>query len=336
MGYYERDQATGARTRIITAAEADWAVLNPSANWKALNVVGGESLNINIATYGSNVIRSDGAPVKPSRGTHAVGGGLPFELAPTGQAQLFRHLFGGTVVTTPLGGSPAKYSHVLTASNTLAPGFTAEKGFLEGLSAADYQAWFGCRVNGMNMALNVNQMVSGSFDILARHTVVGGSTSLCSPIVTPTDLTADSFTSVQATVYEGSSLVPLATANAWNFAFGRNLRAGNYVLGSNYVANLKPGRRSVSGSGTFLFDSRTLYNKAIDGTDTAIQIVVSNGVYSYTFDIPNVDFLPSNPAPTITSDGNIEISLGWTAAYAASIGAEIKCTIVSPEATIDT
>lgn len=333
MGYYERDQATGARTRIITAKEADWGVLNPSPNWKALNVVGGEGLDQNLAMYASNVIRSDRMRNKTVRGTQRPGGGIPFELAPTGQSQLFWHLLGGTVVTTALGGS--LYRHVITGATSLPQGFTAEKGFLD-LGTPQYIALMGCRVGGVSLQFNVDQMVSGNFDVLARQMKASSATSLCSPLVTPTDLAADPFTSVQATIYEGSSLVPLATASSLSLTINNSFRDTNFVLGSLYRANLKPGSRMTRGGGTFLFDDVTLYNKAIDGTDTAIQIVVSNGTHSFTFDIPNVDFLPNASTPKITDDGPLQITADWEAAKDAGIGSDVKLTIVSSEATIDT
>lgn len=327
MPTYEIDQATGARTRILMAKETLWGNVSTSANFKSLNVLAGETLDENTVVYGSNVIRSDRMRNKDVRGTQRPGGGLPFELAPKGVSQFLWHLLGGSVVTA--GSGP--YTHTIKGATSLPQGFSLEKGFLD-LATPEYFLFTGCRVNAMSLNFSVDQIVSGAFDILARA-VTGSATSAL--VSTAADLTYDPFTSVQVTLYEGSSLVPIGTAQSLALTITNNL-VDAFVLGSNFRANLKPGQRNTRFSGVFLFNNTDLYDKALDGTDTKLQITCSDGTYSVDFYMGNVDLLPSGSLPKISTDGPLVMPINGIAAKDDVEGTDIKITLVSPEATIDT
>lgn len=328
-GTYEIDQATGAQTQILLAAETDWGVVNGTPHWKRFNTIAGEGLDENITLYRSNVIRSDRMKNGSIRGSTKPGGALPFELAPRGVNQLLYQLFGWKVSSTGSG----TYVHVLkghTGVTQFPKGVTIEKGFLD-LATPDYCGILGCRVNGMSLNFNVDQAVAGSFDIMGREFYVT-ETSLCQ--TTPDDLSADPYTSVDVGVFEGSSLVPLGTArqltlNVTNGIFGDNNR-----LGSKFRANLKPGTRTTGFTGQFMFQNMDLYNRAVSGADTKLQIVVSNGTYSHVFLLPNADLLPNGSSPKITGDGPLEIKLDGEGKPDTVLGTDIQCTITCPESDI--
>ncbi len=332
IGTYEVSQATGARSRIVTAAETDWGVVNASPNWKYLNVIAGEGLDENIAIYRSNVIRRDRMMNQSQRGSTRPGGALPFELAPMGVSQLMYHLLHRKTSTTGAG----PYVHVLKGDDGTAGvprGFTIEKGFLD-LPTPEYAGILGARVASMSLAFNVDAMATGSFQILGRQWY--SSTTSLVGASTPDDLTADPFTSVQCSmsVYESSSSVLLGTAKTLSLNIDNHYTGDNNVLGSRYLANLKPGTREITASGTFIFDSRYLYDKAVNGTATKLQMTVWNGTYGFDFLLPNFEFVPNNSSPKINRDGGLDIDLGGMAAKSTSDATDIIVTITSPEADI--
>jgi hypothetical protein len=330
----EVEQASGAGSRICMAKEANWGVLNPSANWKFLNVVGGEGLDENLTIYRSEVIRRDGMMNRSVRGSTRPGGPLPFELAPLGVNQHLYHLFGWHVSTSAAGGGI--YVHTLKgdARNvTLPAGFTIEKGFTD-LVVPDYAGIKGGRVASMNLGLNVDSAPRGTFQIEGREWY-HSTTSLVSG--TPTDLTSDPFTSVDVdiSIYESTSAVLLGTVKNATLDVNRNLITDNNVLGTKFRANLKPGTRMTTFGGTFIFDSFYLYDKAIAGTGTKVVIDISDGTYSHNITLPNFEFEPNNSSPKITSGGPLEIPLSGLAAKDTSTGTDIVWVITTTEAVIN-
>lgn len=328
-GTYELDQAVGANARIIMAKESDWGVASATSNYKQLNVLPGETLDIGLATYRSNVVRQDHMRNKSVRGTQRPGGGLPLELGPRGVSQLLYSALGNKTSTTGAG----PYVHVLkglTASNKL-PMFSLEKGFLD-LATPTYYQFLGCRVNAFSIDFNIDAIPLVNFDILCRQLVESTTTILSG---SATDQTYDPFTSVQVTVYEGSSLTALGTCEQLTLTVANNLDGGSFALGSNYRKNLLLGQRMVGVSGVFKFTDTSLYDKAISGTDTKVQISVSDGTYGMDFLLPNVDLYPNGSTPKITREGALSIPLIGEAAKDGTEGTDIKVTITSPESTID-
>lgn len=330
---FEIPQATGAQARMLFCSEHLWGNVNsipPGPFWKRLNTVAGEGLDENIQIYRSTVIRPDRMKNKSVRGSTRPGGPLPFELAPMGVNQLLYHTLGNLVSTTGTG----PFTHVLkghTGTTAFPQGFTVEKGFMD-LGPAAFCGILGCRSNGMTINFNVDQTVLGSADVQGRQfyssdtSLVGGNDIA--------DMTSDPYTSVDIAVYEGSSLMLLGTAKTLALSIANGMFLDNNRLGSRYRGNLKPGKRDTSFKGSFMFNNMDLYNKAVSGEDTAIQIVASNGVYSHVFLFPNVQFLPANSSPKITSDAPIVINLEAEAAPDDGLGTDIQVTITCPEADI--
>lgn len=326
-GTYELDQGTGAGARIIMAKESDWGVASATANYKQLNVIPGESLDIGLVNYRSGVIRSDHMRNRSVRGTQRPGGGLPQELAPLGQAQLFYSALGRVVSST--GGT-----HILKglqSSNQL-PMFSLEKGFSD-LATPEYYKFLGCRVNAFSIDFNVDAIPLVNFDIMCREAGKSGTSILSG---TATDQTSDPFTSVQVSVYEGASVALIGTCEQLTLTVANNLAGGSFALGSNYRKNLLLGQRMVGFSGMFKFTDGSLYAKAVAGTDTAIEIIVSDGTNSYDFFLPSCEFFPNGTSPKINTDGALSIPLSGEALKDATQDTDIKITIVNSESTIIT
>jgi len=327
-GTYEKDQATGVNAYVVFKFESDWGVHPLTADWRYFNVVAGEGLDQNLVLYRSKVIRRDRMRNKDVRGTQLPGGPLPFELAPKGVSQFIYALLGTHTSTAGTG----PYTHVLKGSTTTTlPMFTIVKSFTDVDNEFQHILFKGSRVSGMTLDLNVNDTAGGVFDILSREATEFTDDP---DFGAPADMTSDPFTSVQVTVYEGSSLIPLGTAQSLNLSVQNGMDGQNLVLGSNFRANLKAGERDTRIRGTFLFNNTDLYNKAVNGTDTAVQIVASDGTYSHTIFLPNVDLLPNQSTPKIQRPGGLTIPLEGVASKDVGQGTDIVWTIVSPESTI--
>lgn len=331
MPEYEIPQATGARSQILISRENQWGNTHISADWKYLNVVPGETLDQNLSIYRSAVINRKRSRNKSQRGSQKPGGSIPFELAPMGVSQLMFYALGKHVSTS--GSGP--YTHTLKrmVDELSLPSFTVEKGFND-LSTPLFCGIKGCRIGGFSLNFAPDAIPTGAFDVMGRE-FYHGSTSEANG-ETVDDLTSDPFTSVHATVYEGSSLVPLTNSLSGSLALSNGLYGDNIALGSNYRANLKPGTCEINFQLRAMFNNYDLFNTAVNGTDTTVEIVISNGTYSFVFTFPNAELFPQGSTPKISTDGPLEVNLTGEAVYDTVQDTDCKLVIVSPESTIIT
>lgn len=204
--------------------------------------------------------------------------------------------------------------HVLTGGNTSFPaGFTLEKTFggLPSTSKDNFQ-WKGCRIDSMDLDMGINQIPSGSFDVVAR--IFDSTTAAVASSVTAAP-TEDPFTSSQIVVMEGTgtSHGAIGIATSASLRITNNYNRDGYVLGSKYRAALRPGRFMVSGSMNLMFKNSTMFEKAINGTDSQIWFSFHSGEHSIDFILPSVDFTPNGSVPKISTDGPIEIPVNFKA-----------------------
>jgi hypothetical protein len=325
----EVNQATGARSRIIYCKEAVWGTASvTAADYREHLLVGGETLDDNIQTYRSAVIRSDRMRNRTVRGTRRPGGGLPFELSAKGISHFIWHALGDNTTT---GVGP--YTHEIKGFTSLPVGFTLEKGFLD-LTVPQYMALKGCRIAGMNINMGVDQIVSGSFDIMARESSTSGVTLSAEGVAIEAP-DALPFTSVQAVLSKDGVAVSVCQSLSINLSNGLYGDTG-FVIGSNYRANLKPGTREVTGNAVFLFDNMDFYNAAVAGTDMELEIVCTDASsHSVTILLPKVQLLPNNSSPKIANDGPLVIPANFEALKDDTEGTDIVITIVNDEASIE-
>jgi hypothetical protein len=237
----------------------------------------------------------------------------------------------GFVTTTTEGLVAGQFVHQLSGGITLPVGFTLEKQFTD-LSTVQYMALRGCRINSCQMSFNVDQMVTGSFDILARESTGLNSASVgaapsAQPSVAP-------FTSVQAALKKDG--VTLATCQNLSLNINNNLYGdAGFVLGSNFRSSLKPGWREVGGEATFIFDDASLYAQSVSGATLAIEInCQDSNDESVVIKIPTAQLLPSGAAPKIENDGPLSIRLPFESIYNNTLQSDIQMLITNNESTL--
>jgi hypothetical protein len=248
-------------------------------------------------------------------------------------------LYSDTGAVTPAGSPPvvdssgSAYTHVIKGGTTLPVGFTMEKGFTD---AGVYIPFYGGRINKAIIKFTQDQIVTGTFDALYQQqgapsgsTIFTGATPVA-PIDAP-------YVSAQCQVYEGTSLTLLGIATDLTLTVENQLYAKNgFIIGSNFRQNLKPGDRITTCDGKFMFQNATLYNEAVNGTNTKLRIVASNGIYTWQVDLPTFQFLPMKTTPTIHDEGPLEVTANGEANPDQGLGSDIQVTITTAEASITT
>lgn len=245
--------------------------------------------------------------------------------------------FTDTGATVPAGAVPGSstagsvYTQVFAGGLDVPAGFTLEKGFTD---IGQYYAFYGCRVNKMDIDFSIDKIATGSFDILARQAGEPSQASLNSSSI-PSPPLESPFTSVQINLSQNG--VALARAESLKLSISNNFYdARGFVMGSTLRQNLRPGDRTTDASGEFMFTDGELYEMAIRGTPCTLNITASNGVYSVGWNMTNFQFLPNKTTPKAKDSGPITIAMNGEADTDNSLGTDVTMTILTPEATITT
>ena len=317
-------QAIGSKARIIYDSETTYKTTPGSPDAKILPFVS-ESIKLQRNLIESKAIKSSRNPNKPGRGNIEVAGDISLEINPF-LGTILRHALGAS---TPTGVGP--YTHTIKINN-LPVGLTIEKGFTD---LAQYFLYNGCRINKLSMGFKSEGIIDGSIGIIgAKETVSGTSFD-----ATPVDYTHKPFDGFEASIQEGGSAI--ATVSELNFDLENNLDGVIYTIGgAGERKQLPEGMVKVSGNLKALFDSLTLYNKAIGHTETSIKLTLSRGNGLGSADnesleifIPELVYKPQTPV--VAGPAGIFIELPFEAYYDnASEASTIQMILKNSLATI--
>ena len=154
--------------------------------------------------------------------------------------------------------------------------FTIEKWFADISKGFNFK---GCIIGGMNLSLNTNVIITGSFDVNGKSQVPS-TAALGSPSAVAT---TDPFEGSEADmiVKEGGSAIADITTLTVNIT--ANL-GSTFTLGANEKADIPAGRCRVTGQLSALFADLTLVNKWLNKTPSDFDLVLpsamkENGCY---------------------------------------------------------
>ena len=184
-----------------------------------------------------------------------------------------------------------KYTHVFKPASAV-ESLVLEAGFTD---IHVYHKFNGIKVNKFAMD------ISGDGELTAKLDLIGASEEVAdaSYDATPTAITFARFQTMQASIEEGG--VSIATVQSLNFEINNDLDPGSFVLANAVRGALPEGDCLVSGSLKALFISKGLYNKAVAGNESSLQVTFTSGLLSLTFLFQELLYTPSTP--TIVKGG---------------------------------
>jgi len=166
------------------------------------------------------------------------------------------------------------YQHVFKPGD-LNPSWTIEDGWS---NPAHYSRFTGMKLNSMGMEFGGDGELTASLDLL------GASESVATAVLdAATDVHGFTrFNNFQASIKEaGVSVTNVATGS---ISINNNLDGDVYVIGGGgFRGSIPEGLMDVSGNIRTLFEDQTLYNKAVNGTESSIQLTLANNGYSLDF-----------------------------------------------------
>lgn len=322
-------QARKSKSRLLFLEESTYGV-RPS-------VTPGDSYQVHFE--GGETLDSKKPLVKNPHVTSSreYGRGVPDKVEASGDVALkmnagshgiiLKGMLGGYSVT---GAGP--YTHVFKPGDL--PSFTIEKGFTD---IAKYFEFNGARCGSFSLTMNPAGFleVSTSWMMKGEADTSPGTSSMDSA---PTVLTDNPFGTAKANtvIKEGGSNI--ATVNAMTIDCDNELDGDQYTIANQgRRASLPYDRLNVKGKLTAFFEDLVLYNKAVSGTKSSIQLVVQHGTGAgsagnekLTVDLAEVYYFPS--VPKIGQNGGVLAELEFEAVV--ETGTEsIKFTLLNSVAT---
>jgi hypothetical protein len=314
-------QIQGSSVRIIYATENNFNVKSPNTDYQVLPFVS-EGLRLNRNLISSRTIRSSRNPQAPVRGNVDVSGDISFELAPQ-HGRILRHALGA--LNSGVGGT---YEFTI---GTLPEGMTIEKQFLGVGGGYEYFQYTGCKINSLKMAFKAEGMIECSASIMGANEVLSATPADASP----SDMGHDPFDGFQATITDINGAT-IGNVTEIDFSVENNLDGSSYIIdGTGKRKSLPAGTAKVTGNLKCLFEDVTLYNRAINHTESSIKIVLQRGTGAgtdgnekLTIEIAEVLFHPQ--APVVGGPQGVLVELPFEAYYDDNASASaIKMTLLA-------
>jgi hypothetical protein len=250
-------QQRGSTSQILIDDETTYAVSPTTPNASVLPFVT-ETLRMSRDMVQSATIMASRSARKPVRGKLNVAGDINFELAPQ-YGRLLRHLFGNYASS----GSAAPYTHTFKIGN-LPAGMVVEKQFAD---VGKFFLYNGCKIATFKTSVSPSGMISSSVGLIGAEEIV----STSSIDTTPINLGHTPFDGFSASILQGGA--SLATGTKIDFQIDNGLDQDQYVIdGTGRRRSLPEGTAKVSGTLEVLFDSTTLYDLAVNNTETTLQL----------------------------------------------------------------
>lgn len=245
-------------------------------------------------------IRGNRNPVEPFQGNLSVEGSVVVPLDSDAFWYWLKAMFGD-----PSTSGAGPYVHEFKVP-TSQPSLTMEHQYTD---LTQYAKFNGCKVSQWAMEFGGDGELVSNFEIVGATEAIGSSPFDASP----TALTIRRLQNFQATLNEGGGA--LSNARSISFTVDMGLDVDQHVIGDGgTLGDIPEGVIGVGGNLTTLFEDVTLLNKAINSTESSIEIIVTiSANYKISILFPEVQYARNTPG--IEGPGGILVSLDWQAYY---------------------
>jgi hypothetical protein len=242
----------------------------------------------------SSVINGRRDPVMPARGNIDVGGSIEIPVDEIGIGYWLKLFFGAPTTT----GTADPYTHVFKIGESQ-PSAVLEQGFSD---ISVFELFNGVKVSKFSISFG------GDGELTAKIDVIGGKETIGATSVdaTPTTITITKLGNFQAALKEGGTSIATVLSVDLNFDFG--LDGDTYCLGGGgFRTSIEEGIVQISGTLKAFFENTTLLNKAINGTESSLEITLTNGTHSLAFKLPELIFERNSPGIDGPKGVNVEL-----------------------------
>jgi hypothetical protein len=318
------------RVSLSIQEEATWGTTLSSGTTSAFKPLRttGESLTFNISNSQSDETRSDRNVADMIRTDAATAGDLNFELSyggeiSTGVNHAFDDIIEGVMCSDWGAFSVGTPSLSVIKNGTTLKSYSIEKNFPDATDGK-FQTFKGNRFDGMSLSLQAGSIITGSVSLQGKTVTVGESslTSQAALAASATDV-MNSINNV-GTLTEGGSTLSDQVMSL-SLQASNNLRT-TQAIGTLGAARIGLGQFVVTGSMSVYFANKTLFEKFIAGTPSALSFRTSDadGNY-YQFDLPSIEYT-SGTVLAGSANADVMAELGFQAKFNATEAATMKIT----------
>ena len=281
-------QAQGSKAYLALQKETTFAT-DPAAPALIKIPFSSESIGRTIALENNDHITGNRNASAPVRGNTDVAGSISFNLGPFPGELLLGAL--GAVATTGAG----PYVHTIEVGASL-PSFTLEKGFTD---ISQFFKYNGCKVGKFSLTATPAGFQRASIDIMGAKETASG-TSFDATLTDLGDYPFDGF--LLASVLEGGSSITGITEIT--LSIDNELDGETFTLGSQGTrGSINEGKARVSGTIKGFFENLTLYNKAVNQTESSLFLAYQRGTGAgsagneyLSFEVPELVYSVKTPA----------------------------------------
>lgn len=308
-------QAIGRASRLVGGFEATYGATPAVPTCVVLPFIS-NGIKSQQNQTGSEVITGTRDPVEPSLGNVKVAGPVVVPVDVTAIGYWLKSLFGA-----PTSAGTATCTHVFTTRATSVPSMILDT---QHTDIGVYRLNNGCKVASLSMSVGGDGELTASIDVIGSKETISATA-----VATATTISLTKFNNFQAAIKEGGSTV--ANCTAVDFKIEAGLDDTGYVIGGGgFLGQLPEGMYQITGNVKAFFENATLLNKAINGTESSLQITLTNGVYS--LDILFSELKYGRNSPSIDNSKGILIDLPFTAYYQDDAGnTACKVTLINTQ-----
>jgi len=298
--------ANGAQHSIHYIVESTYGTTPSTPTWTPLPHTG-TTLAMTKDAIESEKLRGDRQVEDFRHGNKTISGDVSSELEYSAFDDVLEAVLGGTWNT-----------NVLKAGSTRRS-YTIERKFAD-LATAEYHRYTGCEFNSLSLSVSPNSMATCTF------AVIGKDLSLATSEVASSTYSADvgntPFDSFTGSISEGGSTIATVTSIDINIENGLEPL---FSVGSDTTNQPSIGKSRVTGTLTTYFDSKSLYEKFINETESSLTLVLTDlDGNSYTIDMSTVKY--NSGQPDVSGEGSVTVSMDFVALYNSSDASQIVIT----------
>ena len=310
--------AKGSNVQLLLVEESTWGTTpGTPAGYKI--PVSQVSIGMRRNLIDNTELRGNRNAAAPVKGNVSVEGNFVHPLHLDAVGWLLKH---GIGAPTTSGIGP--YTHVFKVGSSLPTGIELEVGYTD---IGQYELHKGCRVQSLRFQAEPEGVAQVTVTVVGRETTAGSS----SVDSTPTEYTSVAIPQFDASIQEGGAAIAIVTA--LDLTVENNLDDSVYVVGgSGLRADLPEDTVRVTGQLTALFQDLTLYNKALNHTESSLKLTWTSGSESLEILVPELVYEPASPA--VNGPAGVRITLNFRGYYQDSTEASVvQATLVNSVAS---
>lgn len=298
--------ANGAQHSLHFIAESTYGTTPSTPTWTPLPHTG-TTLALSKDGIESEKLRGDRQVEDFRHGNKSVSGDVSAELEYGAFDDILEAVMCGTWTTNVL------------KTGTTRRSFTLERKFAD-LSTPEFHRYTGCEFNTMSMSISPNAMVSTTFGVVGQDLALA--TSEVASSTYSADIGNTPFDSFTGSINENGSSI--ATVTSLEITVENGLEP-LFSVGADTTNRPSIGKSRVTGSLTTYFDSKTLYEKFLNETESDIVCTLTDTAGNdYIIDLTRVKF--NSGQPDVSGEGAVTVSMDFVALYSSGDASQLVIT----------